>query len=264
MGAAFTTASSANQSHKRKPPPRRAAAASRRGRGHEIASAPRSYPRTPQSQARRDSRHGEGLPTRRAARHRGTAHDRTSVRNAGLLAGRGCRQGDVAGRRAGAPRPAGPARSSPRSTAAGQAYERSASESPAAGRDDRLTPQAKACLAIIVAEIGNQSSRLLCKSYLGRRLSRSPRTVQRYLGQLRRYGYLAPAELVRSCKGWIRGQRIRTMPRVRPFWHRQRRIWERFTMSNIETQPTHTKPSGLKNNGQARWIQPVMTGIRLE
>ena len=131
-------------------------------------------------------------------------------------------------------------------------------------RDDRLTPQAKACLAIIVAEIGNQPSRLLSKSYLARRLSRSPRTVQRYLGQLRRYGYLAPAELVRSRKGWIKGQRIRAMPRVRPFWHRQRRVWERFSVSDMETQPTHTKPFRLPTKRQARWIQPVMTGIRLE
>lgn len=115
-------------------------------------------------------------------------------------------------------------------------------------RDDRLSMGAKACLAVIVAEIGNHASRVLSKGYLAKRLSRSARTVQRYLAQLRRHGYLAPLETIRSRAGWTTGQRVRVMPRVRPFWHRVRRAWERMKDFDGETKPSHTKPFGLTTN----------------
>lgn len=117
-----------------------------------------------------------------------------------------------------------------------------------AARDDRLTHGAKVLLTIIVAEIGDHASRVLSKPYLAKRMNRSARTIQRYLAQLRQYGYLAPLEAIRSRAGWITGQRVRVMPRVRPFWHRLRRTWERMRDSDRETETSHTKPYGQKTN----------------
>lgn len=136
-------------------------------------------------------------------------------------------------------------------------------------RDDRLTPGAKALLAIIVAETGDYeaSGRMLNKGYLARRIGRSTRTIQRYLAQLRRYGYIA-AQVIATRAGWCIGQVIRALPLVRPFWHphnaRGRRI-------QGETELTPTKPYGLKTNGfplarrpEPRLPFPYKCGARLD
>lgn len=135
-------------------------------------------------------------------------------------------------------------------------------------RDDRLTMGAKALLAIIVAETGEHEGRgrMLNKSYLARRIKRSTRTVQRYLAQLRRYGYIA-AEAVATRAGWCVGQILRALPVARPFWH-----WQNARGRKIqgETQLTPTKALGLKTNGftQDRRQQPTLplhrnNGVRL-
>ena len=131
-------------------------------------------------------------------------------------------------------------------------------------RDERVTQGAKVLMTIIVAEIGNGSSRMLNKEYLAQRISRSARTVQRYLAQLRTYKYLPSLEVVRNAAGWITGQVLRVPPHVRPFWHPARRAWERENAKNVaetlvknvktatstlvETLASHTKAYGLINN----------------
>lgn len=121
-------------------------------------------------------------------------------------------------------------------------------------RDDRLTMGAKALLAIIVAETGEHEGRgrMLCKAYLARRIRRSARSVQRYLAQLRRYGYVA-AETVATRAGWCVGQILRALPPARPFWHPQNARRRRI---QGETELTPTKALGLKTNGFPRDRRP--------
>jgi hypothetical protein len=85
--------------------------------------------------------------------------------------------------------------------------------------DDRLSQGAKNCLVFIVSEIGNRGQRILCNSYLGYLMSRSPRTVQRYIAQLKKYGYIKAVEL--HCqRGMTTGREISVVASaVRPFWH---------------------------------------------
>lgn len=122
-------------------------------------------------------------------------------------------------------------------------------------RDDRLTMGAKALLAVIVAECGDYEStgRMLAKDYLSRRINRSARTVQRYLAQLRRFGYLA-AEAVTNRAGWIIGQVLRPMPQCRPFWHPSRR---RLAMFQGETKATPTNGTAVKTNALTQKIRDL-------
>ena len=112
-------------------------------------------------------------------------------------------------------------------------------------RDDRLTMGAKALLTIIVAECGDHGRRMLAKAYLARRIHRSARTVQRYLGQLRRLGYIA-TDTVRNRAGWTIGQRIGAAALALPFWHPMNR--RRIVDVQGETLPSPTKAVGYKTN----------------
>lgn len=133
--------------------------------------------------------------------------------------------------------------------------------STAAMRDDRLTPGAKALLVLIAAEIGDFPRRMLAKGYLARRIKRSARTVQRYLVQLRRYGYIDTEEATAK-SGWCIGQRIRLLSASLPFWHPINR------RKQGETFPTHTKASGFKTNADqesnpfAEAFGSLLTGIK--
>ncbi|MDY8111171.1 helix-turn-helix domain-containing protein [Fulvimarina sp. 2208YS6-2-32] len=59
-----------------------------------------------------------------------------------------------------------------------------------AARDDRLTPNAKALLQVIRARCGKGTTTSTCKSTLANIMSRSTRTIRRYLLDLARWGYV--------------------------------------------------------------------------
>ncbi|MFY0736546.1 helix-turn-helix domain-containing protein [Aurantimonas sp. NFXS3] len=59
-----------------------------------------------------------------------------------------------------------------------------------AARDDRLTPNAKALLQVIRARCGKGRETPTCKSTLASIMSRSRRTIARYLRDLERFGYI--------------------------------------------------------------------------
>lgn len=69
-----------------------------------------------------------------------------------------------------------------------------------AARDDRLTPNAKALLQVIRARCGKGRETPTCKSTLASIMSRSRRTIARYLRDLERFGYIN-TEIRRTGRG---------------------------------------------------------------
>lgn len=86
-----------------------------------------------------------------------------------------------------------------------------------AARDDRLTPQAKAFLQFITARCGKGRETTLTKGTAGNVMSRSPRTIRRYLVDLIRFGYIE-AETRTSARGMHTGLVVRITDLVRPFY----------------------------------------------
>jgi len=86
-----------------------------------------------------------------------------------------------------------------------------------AARDDRLTPNAKAMLQVIRARCGKGRQTSTCKSTLAAIMSRSARTVRRYLVDLVRWGYLE-IETRRTARGLHTGLVIRITEKVLPFF----------------------------------------------
>lgn len=86
-----------------------------------------------------------------------------------------------------------------------------------AARDDRLTPNAKAMLQVIRARCGKGRETSTCKATLASIMSRSARTVRRYLVDLVRWGYLE-IETRRTARGLHTGLVIRITEKVLPFF----------------------------------------------
>ncbi|WP_148233675.1 helix-turn-helix domain-containing protein [Aurantimonas manganoxydans] len=86
-----------------------------------------------------------------------------------------------------------------------------------AARDDRLTPNAKAMLQVIRARCGKGRETSTCKATLGSIMSRSARTIRRYLVDLVRWGYLE-IETRRTARGLHTGLVIRITEKVLPFF----------------------------------------------
>jgi len=86
-----------------------------------------------------------------------------------------------------------------------------------AARDDRLTPNAKALLQVIRARCGKGRETSTCKSTLASIMSRSARTVRRYLIDLVRWGYLE-IETRRTTRGLHTGLIIRVTDKTLPFF----------------------------------------------
>ncbi len=87
-----------------------------------------------------------------------------------------------------------------------------------AARDDRLTPQAKALLQIIVARTGKERMTDTCKTTLGIIINRCPRSVQRYLGELVKFGYIRTQIKKSRRSGLYTGLRIWIMNSVLPYF----------------------------------------------
>ena len=86
-----------------------------------------------------------------------------------------------------------------------------------AARDDRLTPNAEAMLQVIRARCGKGRETSTCKATLGSIMSRSARTIRRYLVDLVRWGYLE-IETRRTARGLHTGLVIRITEKVLPFF----------------------------------------------
>ncbi len=104
-------------------------------------------------------------------------------------------------------------RSAPRST-----KQFAKAMSTEAARDDRLTPQSKALLQVIVARTGKGHSTDTTKTTLGIILNRCPRSVQRYVQELIKFGYIRTQTIKSRRTGFFVGIRIWIMNSVLPFF----------------------------------------------
>lgn len=86
-----------------------------------------------------------------------------------------------------------------------------------AARDDRLTPNAKALLQVIRARCGKGRTTSTCKTTLASIMSRSCRTIRRYLLDLVRFGYLS-IETRCTARGLHTGLVITITENVLPFF----------------------------------------------
>jgi len=86
-----------------------------------------------------------------------------------------------------------------------------------AARDDRLTPQAKALLQVLRARCGNGTETHTTKTTLAAIMSRSVRSIQRYIQELVTFGYIC-AEIRRNKRGSHTGLILRLCQKVLPFW----------------------------------------------
>ena len=107
----------------------------------------------------------------------------------------------------------------PRSTrpAPGSSRQYSNPMATTAARDDRLTPQAKALLQVIRARAGKGIEAIATKVGLAGAISRSTRSIARYLRDLERCGYIQ-TEIRRDRRGYHLGLTIKITQKVLPFF----------------------------------------------
>jgi hypothetical protein len=86
-----------------------------------------------------------------------------------------------------------------------------------AARDDRLTPNAKAFLAVLRARCGKTRLTTITKGTLAAVMSRSPRTIRRYLVDLVRFGYVE-LEIWCNARGLHLGLTVKLTDLVMPFY----------------------------------------------
>ncbi len=86
-----------------------------------------------------------------------------------------------------------------------------------ASRDDRLTPNAKAFLQVLRARCGKGRETTITKGTMGAVMSRSARTIRRYLVDLVRFGYVE-LETRRNARGLHLGLTVRITAKVLPFF----------------------------------------------
>ncbi|HRC26998.1 MAG TPA: helix-turn-helix domain-containing protein [Alphaproteobacteria bacterium] len=88
-----------------------------------------------------------------------------------------------------------------------------------AARDDRLTPQAKALLQVLRARCGRGHSTRTTKGTLAAIMSRHARSIQRYIAELARFGYIE-ARTEKGPSGLFTGLMVRITEKVTPFFGR--------------------------------------------
>ena len=86
-----------------------------------------------------------------------------------------------------------------------------------AARDDRLTPNAKAFLQVLRARCGKGRVTEFAKATLAAVMSRSARTIRRYLFDLERLGYIT-TEIRRTGRGLHTGLVVTLTEKVLPFF----------------------------------------------
>lgn len=118
-----------------------------------------------------------------------------------------------------------------------------------AARDDRLTPQSKALLQVLVARTGRGQYTDTTKTTLGVIMNRCPRSIQRYVQELIKFGYIRTQTRKSRRTGFFIGLRVWIMNSVRPFYAHQdtnydpERWWEqvRNPRNSVETEESLTK-----------------------
>ncbi|MDY8111088.1 helix-turn-helix domain-containing protein [Fulvimarina sp. 2208YS6-2-32] len=90
-----------------------------------------------------------------------------------------------------------------------------------AARDDRLTPNAKAFLQVLKARCGKGRETNITKGTAGNIMSRSVRTIRRYLVDLVRFGYVE-LEILRNNQGMHLGLTVKLTELVTPFFEEAR------------------------------------------
>ncbi|MEY9785417.1 helix-turn-helix domain-containing protein [Sinorhizobium fredii] len=110
------------------------------------------------------------------------------------------------------PAPARWSRQAPKST---QQYANAMSTE--AARDDRLTPQAKSLLQVLRARCGKHGWTETTKFTLASIMSRSARSIQRYIAELVRFGYIKTRTRT-SSRGLYTGLIVEMTEKVLPYW----------------------------------------------
>lgn len=118
-----------------------------------------------------------------------------------------------------------------------------------AARDDRLTPQSKALLQVLVARTGRGRYTDTTKTTLGVIMNRCPRSIQRYVQELIKFGYIRTQTRKSRRTGFFIGLRVWIMNSVRPFFAREdtnydpENWWEqaRNPRKSVETEESLTK-----------------------
>lgn len=121
-----------------------------------------------------------------------------------------------------------------------------------AARDDRLTPQSKALLQVITARTGKGRSTDTTKTTLGKIMNRCPRSIQRYLQELIKFGYLRTQTIKSRRTGFFIGMRIWIMNSVLPFWATRNDFYEPDQWINLPhngriSEETKESPTNNKN-----------------
>lgn len=123
-----------------------------------------------------------------------------------------------------------------------------------AARDDRLTPQAKALLQVLRARAGKGTETRTCKTTLAAIMRRSTRSIQRYIAELVRFGYIITKTRI-GRRGLYTGLIISITEKVLPFWASRSgwRAWKdaqpcEFLAFPDRTELSPKKRTDIKNN----------------
>ncbi|KQT50269.1 hypothetical protein ASG43_21575 [Aureimonas sp. Leaf454] len=105
-----------------------------------------------------------------------------------------------------------------------------------AARDDRLTPGARAFLQVLRARCGKRRATEFAKATLAAVMSRSPRTIRRYLVDLVQFGYVS-TEIRRTGRGLHTGLIVTLTEKVLPFYEEAKGLaaWLAETPKMLDT-----------------------------
>lgn len=125
-----------------------------------------------------------------------------------------------------------------------------------AARDDRLVPNAKALLQVLRARAGKGASTATTKFTLANIMSRSARTIARYLRDLERFGYVS-TEIRSNSRGLHLGLVVTICEKVKPFFSEEKGLaaWLASTPAAIDlvfdnVLSTITRVTGLPPKNQ--------------
>ncbi len=119
-----------------------------------------------------------------------------------------------------------------------------------AARDDRLTPQSKALLQVLVARTGRGRFTDTTKTTLGIIMNRCPRSIQRYIQELIKFGYLRTQAIKSRRTGFFIGLRIWIMNSVLPFWAGENANYDAekwFTLPGTRRNRVETEASPIND-----------------
>lgn len=122
-----------------------------------------------------------------------------------------------------------------------------------AARDDRLTPQSKALLQVLVARTGRGRSTDTTKTTLAKIMNRCPRSIQRYLQELVKFGYIRTQARKSRRTGFYIGLRVWLMNSVLPFFKQEDdnyepAKWLDLVTSRRKPEETALSPTNCKDS----------------